>query len=275
MFYLGLTILCSVLNSIILRFSNCKVKNELAMFASNYVVCIILSLIHLDNNIPYHFELDVLLLGVITGFLYIASFFFFKMNIKENGMVLSSTFMKLGIIIPTLIAIFVFEEEPKITQILGILLSILAIILMNYEKDEINKSSKFSWLILLLIINGFSDASANIFENITTMNDAIFTLMAFGFAFIFTIVAMVKNRQRIKCEDLIIGIILAIPNFYSVLLLMKALESIDAILVYPIYSVGSIIVVTIIGALFFKEKLSLNKWISLGFILFALVLLNM
>ena len=38
MFYLLLTILCSVINSIIIRLSNHKVKNELAMFASNYVI---------------------------------------------------------------------------------------------------------------------------------------------------------------------------------------------------------------------------------------------
>ena len=38
MFYLILSIMCSVMNSIIIRLSNNKVKNELAMFASNYVV---------------------------------------------------------------------------------------------------------------------------------------------------------------------------------------------------------------------------------------------
>ena len=56
--------------------------------------------------------------------------------------------------------------------------------------------------------------------------------------------------------------------------MMLALERIDAILVYPIYSVGSIIIVTIIGALFFKEQLSKNKLFALSLILIALVLLN-
>ena len=274
MFYLILTVLCSVINSIILRLSNSKVKNELAMFASNYIVCILLSIFNLDTSIPFVFELDVLILGIITGFLFIASFYFFKVNIKVNGMVLSSTFMKLGIIIPTLMAIIIFKEEPKINQIIGIIIAILAIIIINYEKDSVNQSGNKWWLILLLIINGFSDSAANIFEHISTSSNELYTLMVFGFALVFTIIAMLKDKQKINKYDIFYGIVLAIPNYYSVSFMLMALESIDAILVYPIYSVGTIIIVTIIGALYFKEKLSRNKLFALGLILISLVLLN-
>lgn len=274
MFYLLLTILCSVINSVIIRLSNHKVKNELAMFASNYVVCVLLSFYNLDKSISYIFELDVFILGIVTGFLFIASFFFFKMNIKENGMVLSSTFMKLGIIIPTLMAILIFKEQPRFTQIFGILLAILAIIFINYEKESTSQSNKKWWLILLLIINGFSDAAANIFEHISTSSNDIYTLFVFGFALVFTIIAMLKDKQKIYRNDVFYGIVLAFPNYFSVSFMMLALERIDAILVYPIYSVGSIIIVTIIGALFFKEQLSKNKLFALSLILIALVLLN-
>ena len=274
MFYLLLTILCSVINSVIIRLSNHKVKNELAMFASNYVVCVLLSFYNLDKSISYIFELDVFILGIVTGFLFIASFFFFKMNIKENGMVLSSTFMKLGIIIPTLMAILIFKEQPRFTQIFGILLAILAIIFINYEKESTSQSNKKWWLILLLIINGFSDAAANIFEHISTSSNDIYTLFVFGFALVFTIIAMLNDKQMIYRNDVFYGIVLAFPNYFSVSFMMLALERIDAILVYPIYSVGSIIIVTIIGALFFKEQLSKNKLFALSLILIALVLLN-
>jgi len=274
MFYLLLTILCSVINSVIIRLSNHKVKNELAMFASNYVVCVLLSFYNLDKSIPYIFEMDVFILGIVTGFLFIASFFFFKMNIKENGMILSSTFMKLGIIIPTLMAILIFKEQPRFTQILGILLAILAIIFINYEKESVNQSNKKWWLILLLIINGFSDAAANIFEHISTSSNDIYTLLVFGFALIFTIIAMLKDKQKIYRNDVFYGIILAFPNYFSVSFMMLALERIDAILVYPIYSVGSILVVSFIGVLFFKEVLSKRKLFSLFLIMIALALLN-
>ena len=43
---------------------------------------------------------------------------------------------------------------------------------------------------------------------------------------------------------------------------------------YPTYSVGTIIVVTLIGMLFFKEKLGKKQKIALTAILIALVMLN-
>ena len=43
---------------------------------------------------------------------------------------------------------------------------------------------------------------------------------------------------------------------------------------YPAYSVGTILVVTLTGVLAFREKLSKQQWFALGMILVALVLLN-
>ena len=44
--------------------------------------------------------------------------------------------------------------------------------------------------------------------------------------------------------------------------------------VYPTFSVGTIIAVTIVGVLAFREKVGKRKLIALGMILGALVLLN-
>ena len=47
-----------------------------------------------------------------------------------------------------------------------------------------------------------------------------------------------------------------------------------ASLVYPVYNIGTIVFVTITGMIFFKERLSLNKWIAMGIIFLALFLLS-
>ena len=44
---------------------------------------------------------------------------------------------------------------------------------------------------------------------------------------------------------------------------------------YPSFSVGTIVLVTLVGVLCFKEKLSRRKLIALGVILVSLALLNL
>ena len=44
--------------------------------------------------------------------------------------------------------------------------------------------------------------------------------------------------------------------------------------VYPVYSVATILTVTVTGVLVFRERLEKRQWIALAMILVALILLN-
>ena len=57
--------------------------------------------------------------------------------------------------------------------------------------------------------------------------------------------------------------------------MLAALTDIPAVVAYPTFSVSTILLVTLAGTLFFREKLNKNQWIALGIILVALTLLNL
>ena len=65
------------------------------------------------------------------------------------------------------------------------------------------------------------------------------------------------------------------PNFMSSRFLLMALESMPAVIVYPSYSVGAILTVTIAGVSVFGEKLGKRQWLAMVLILAALVMLNL
>ena len=56
--------------------------------------------------------------------------------------------------------------------------------------------------------------------------------------------------------------------------MLKALNSVPAVIAFPTFSVSAVVIVTLAGLLVFKEKLSKKQWISLGIILVALIMLN-
>lgn len=277
MFYLILAILSSALISIIMRASEKYITNKMAMFMSNYAICIALSAAFMNwKNVSVGLGTFALGLGVISGILYLVNFIFLKYNMQHNGIVLSSTFMKLGVLIPTVMAVVVFHEMPSLAQVIGIGISIVAIIMIHFEKEALQESNKKIWLLLLLVLSGITDSMANIYEKVGTAEGKDgYLLITFFTAFALASFFVCRDKNKITRKDLFFGLLIGIPNYFSARFLLLALGSVDAVLAYPMYSVATIIVITLAGAFAFHEQISRKKAIALGLIVMAVCLLNM
>lgn len=277
MFYLILAILSSALISIIMRASEKYITNKMAMFMSNYAICIALSAAFMNwKNVSVGLGTFALGLGVISGILYLVNFIFLKYNMQHNGIVLSSTFMKLGVLIPTVMAVVVFHEMPSLAQVIGIGISIVAIIMIHFEKEALQESNKKIWLLLLLVLSGITDSMANIYEKVGTAEGKDgYLLITFFTAFALASFFACRDKNKITRKDLFFGLLIGIPNYFSARFLLLALGSVDAVLAYPMYSVATIIVITLAGAFAFHEQISRKKAIALGLIVMAVCLLNM
>ena len=277
MIYLLLAIISSALVSLVMRLSTDKVRGNVAMLVVNYIVCTILAagFAGVGELLPESKGLErTLVLGAANGVLYLASFVLFQMNVKRNGVVLSSTFMKLGLLVPMVLSVVLFREMPKAVQIIGFALAVAAILMINLEKDSGGKGFKFG-LVLLLLCGGMADAMSKVFEEIgEAAHSQQFLLYTFAVAFILCVCLMAYKKQKIGKDEIIYGVLIGIPNFFSAKFLLKSLESIDAVIAYPTFSVATILVVTLVGVMAFKEKLGKRRWAALGIILAALVLLN-
>ena len=282
MFCLILAILSSSLISIIMKLSKNHVNNKIMIFVTNYIVCTICSLFFIGNldgieNNEYVFPIWF---GILTGFGYLGCFLLLELNIRKNGVVLSSTFSKLGLLVPIFIAIIFYHEIPSILKIIGIILAIIAIIIMNIEfkkKDIDSKGFNIMnlLLILLLLFGGLTDASSTIFEHTSDFKlKGLFLSIIFSSALFISLIILVIQHRKISIKDILFGIGIGIPNYFSSFFLLNSLNSLDAVIVYPTYSVSTIVIITLVGVLFFKEKLKLNEIIGMVIIIGSIVLLN-
>lgn len=278
MIYLLSAIASSALVSIFMRMSERHIRNNMVMFTTNYAVCLILSRYYMGAIQLFTTEKGIetaIILGLVSGLLYLGSFVLLQKNMKYNGIMLSSVFMKLGILVPTLMAIFLFNERPKVTQLVGVIIAVAAIILINIEKGGISGSGKRIWLLVLLLGSGFTDSMANIYDKMgsAVLKDHYLFYTFFAALLIAFLMALIK-KQRLNIRDLIFGILIGVPNYFSARFLLLALGSLPAVITYPVYSVGTIIVISLAGAVLFRERMSNQKVTALGLILAALVLLN-
>ena len=278
MLYLLLAIISSALIAVIMRISTGKVKANFSMLAVNYITCLILSVIYAGFRIlPQGAEgfPQTLGMGAVNGVLYLLGFVLLQYNTRKSGVVLSSVFMKLGLLVPIVLSIFLFGEMPTILQWIGFVLAVGAIILINYEKGAPRSGGRFLLLLMMLLGGGCSDAMSKMFEvwGPAALADQ-FLLYTFACALILCGALVVRNRERPDKHALILGILVGVPNFFSAKFLLMALNHLPAVIVYPTFSVATILVVTLTGVCLFKERLRKAQWVALAVILAALVLLN-
>lgn len=168
MLNLLLAIASSALVSITMRFSEGKIKNNIAMLAVNYLMCTFLAWGYTGFGSFRPLELGrqtTVILGSINGVLYLAGFLLLQRNIRVNGVVLSATFIKLGLLVSMAVSVIFFGERPEIWQWAGFALAVAAIVLMNYRPGE-GKAGNMAGLILLLLAGGGGDAMSKIFEEL-------------------------------------------------------------------------------------------------------------
>lgn len=278
MIYLLLALLCSATITVCMRLSEKYRQNPISMLAVNYLVCSLLAvafsgqwtLFPKDAGLP-----TTLLLGGICGVLFLSSFMLLQWNVSRNGVALPATFMKLGVLVPTLLSALVFGEELTLLRILGVIVAVAAILLMQ-DKAQKEAGGSMLGLIALLLSGGLSDFMSKLYEELGAPNlKDQFLLYTFLVALILSVVLCLIRKESLRWQDVLFGVLLSVPNYLSTRFLLLSLNHLPAVVVFPSFSAGTIVLATLAGILLFKEKLTLRKGLALLVILAALVLLNL
>lgn len=277
---LCLAVLSSAMVAIVMRLGTQKVQHNIGMLTVNYVVCSLLS----GFCGGYQGAFDVsnpqvgmtLLMGVINGGFYLAGFVLMQMNINRNGVVLSSIFQKLGLLVTLVLSVVFYHEIPTLMQGGGFLIAVAAIILMNYQKGSANAGGSKMALMAMLLVSGMAEGMSKVFteSGVELALEGQFMLYTFATALVLCAALMLVKGQKVGKMEILCGALIGIPNFFTTKFLLGALESLSGVIVYPVFSVGTILVVTMTGILAFRERLTRRQWLAIAAILVALVLLN-
>ena len=276
MIYLILAIISSALVSVVMRLSQRFARNNMTMLAANYVMCTAAAAFLAGGMIPTGEGAALTMgLGSFCGVLYLLGFVLLQWNIQRNGVVLPATFQKLGVLVPTIAAITVFGETARWTQLLGIAVAIGTILLMQGRGGDKAANRSTLGLIALLLCGGMSDVMSKVFQTWGNAEHGnYFLVFTFLIALVLCLALCAVKKQSVTLPDVLCGLALGVPNYMSARFLLWALREVPAVVVYPSFSVGTIIVVTLVGVAAFREKVEKRKLIALGLILGALVLLN-
>ena len=278
MVYLALAIFSSTMVSVCMRLSERHTKNNTSMLAMNYVMCTLMAgvfalpggLLPMGEGSAFTWWL-----GAVSGVLYLASFLLLQWNIRVNGVTLPATFMKLGVLVPTVMSMVFFRETPSALQAAGIVGAIAAILMIQMEKGGAKARSALG-LLVLLIGGGSTDAMSKVFEELgNAAQKNHYLLITFAAALMLCILLARSRGEGLTAKDAAFGLLIGVPNYLSSRFLLLSLSSVPAVVAYPTYSVGTIVLVTLLGRAVFGERLSRRQFAALFVILVSLALLNL
>lgn len=281
MILLVLAILSSFSISILIKIYETKGSDTRIVLAANYVIASAIGWFFVFLYSSMEINISTLLFGLAGGILWPATFFLFMWGIRNFGLSIVGSIIRLSLAVPVLFALIFLKETLSIYVIAGITATFLAFYLLRKpsKKERLNRKAAWFFPVLVLCF-GIADLWVNIFNNYGVKDDKfLFLVLIFTFSAVFTWTANFFQNVRIDKKSLYRGVLLGIPNFFSTFFLLEALRTSvfinNSAAAYSLYSSAGVVLAFTAGALIWREKVTgLNiSGVIVGII--AIILLNM
>jgi drug/metabolite transporter (DMT)-like permease len=250
--FLTLALLSSVSIALLLNIFEQKQRNRTVIVASNYIAAGTLAyLLSRETQLTP----AVLVFGAVVGLGFCIGFILLFLAVKKKGIASTITIGRLSLAIPVGLSIVLWGEKPILIDILALLL--IFFIILSWE-GKIGKISPV--LLTVFFVFGLLDSAMKFFKlEFPALDDSSFLIIVFYSAMVWGWGYILASRQKTRGMDIVWGLILGIPNFFSSYFLLKALGLIPAYVVFPFINIGIIILSALAGYFLFKEELSPKK----------------
>ena len=283
MIYLLLSILFATSLFVIFKYFSIYKINTLQAIVVNYIVAFILGMFAADafSKITIVYQQPWFLGALLLGLLFVLIFFVMALTSQRNGISVASVVGKMSVVIPIVFGILLYNESVTFLKVIGVLIALSAVYLSSVkEKEENTEKTGLLLPILLFLGSGIIDTTLKFVEtNYVSLTDvSYFSGSLFGIAGVFGILILIgkqfKSRDKIELKNIIAGVVLGVPNYFSIVFLIKALQNknIESSTFFTINNVGVVVVSTLVGLFLFKENFTMKNKIGVGLAILGIIL---
>jgi drug/metabolite transporter (DMT)-like permease len=223
--------------------------------------------------------------SIILGLLFVSLFYLISLTTVTFGVSVASVANKMSIVIPVMVAVILYNDALTQMQVAGVLIAIGAVMMVSYKKSSdqslsISKQWHYALPVILFLGCGSIDAligylqlkftSPQLSNEFILSTAFLFAALAGTTAYLILILSKKITYHR---KSVLIGLLLGIPNFFSMYLVMKSLESgiLNSSTFFPVNNMSIVVLGTCVSILVFKERLS--KLNQLGIVLSILAII--
>lgn len=283
MFYLALSILCSSLIFVVFKYYSIHKVNTLLAIIFNYVVACTVGLLFYEQEI----SLGALMQTAWTpwalalGIMFILIFNVMAATSQQLGVSVASVATKMSFVVPVVLGIFLYDEALAPVHIIGVVIALFAVYL-SAAKDS-GKAVGLSFLLMPLILflgSGFIDSAIKYFQEawVPAEQFPLFSALVFAAAAmagaVFSLFKPQDSLIRLRTKEILGGLALGIPNYFSIFFLMQALDQgiLTSGVIFTINNLAIVLFSTLLGAVMFKEQLNFRNRLGLVLAIVSILL---
>lgn len=280
---LALSVLFSSLIFVIFKlFSVYKVETLYAIIINYFVACLVGLIFYKGDVSLIDIPEKSWFWGTFAlGLLFILVFNLMAATSQKLGVSVASVATKMSLALPVLFGVIMYKEELGLIKILGILLALAAVYFASVkEKSGTIISRSLLLPVLVFIGSGTIDVSLGYFQKeiIPAAELPLFSSTVFASAgvigLLFIIFRTFKNPIKLNLRNVLGGIVLGVPNYFSIYFLLRALqnESLNSASVFTLNNVAIVMLSTFLAILIFKEKISVKNWGGIALAIISIIL---
>jgi drug/metabolite transporter (DMT)-like permease len=283
--YIILSVLFNTLLFIILKLFSRYNINTIQALVVNYIMAFLTGLWMSETTFqisevvqkPWYWG------SVFLATLFISVFYVTALTAQQNGLSVATVASKMSVIIPVSVGFFIFDDQMGFLKILGIIMALVAVYFTSKKEDgTLSDSSNLFLPILVFLGAGTIDATLKILEHhYLPINEIpIFSshtfLMAFAIGIIIIGYLLLKYKIKIEGKNIVAGILLGIPNYFALYFIIKMLSNSDyeSSSIFTIHNVAIVLLSTLVGIIFFKEKINKRKGFGIALAILAIFLVS-
>ncbi len=222
--------------------------------------------------------------ALIMGVLFISLFNVIGLSAQRIGVSVTTVANKMSLVIPVLYAILFLGESWGIFKIAGLIVALVAVLLSTRKnKQEPIDRRYMSFPLIVFVGSGFIDAFFKYNQVHTLGKNGLepFTGWIFLTAGTLGLLVWIYRSvflKKLPARNAILGgIMLGIPNYFSVYFLLKALsmDGLESSVVIPVNNMAIVALGAIAGVLLFQEKLNRWNYIGIGLCFVSILLIGM
>ena len=275
MINLIISILCSV--SVGVLFKHIKAKTEINIFliTINYLCAIIATYLCFHSEIDFSqpvYNSYIISLSILLPLVFIL----LSLSIRNSGIIKTDIAQRISLVIPIACSYWIFNESIPAFKWVGIMTGFIAFFFILNRGERSNENNT---VYLLFVFFGYGIIDV-LFKQVALQKNVPYILALFYifcgcfiFALLITVIYFVKSKVIIKKSTFFYGLLLGVFNFLNIFFYLKAHQSFagNPTTVFATMNFGVILLGTLIGAFYFKEKLSRKNMLGLALAVIAII----